>query len=99
MKKQKEVVNSEVKEDDSKANVKATVMYVGPTIVGEIKQYSVYKNGLPKNVSKLAEQVPAIKHLLVQTGHITEARKQINEKGSVLNVMYNKVLDYIKGGK
>lgn len=93
MRKAKEVASSEQKEK------LPTVMYVGPSITGVLKQYVIYKNGIPQRISQLADEIPAVKHLLVPIEHITEAKKQINVAGSALNVMYNKVLVYIKGGK
>ena len=78
---------------------KETVMYIGPTISGVVKQNTVFNNGLPKGLIELQEKMPIVKSLIVSTSQIAEAKNKVQSKGSALNVIYNKVLSYVKGGR
>lgn len=47
------------------------VMYMGPTLRGVARSGSVFENGLPANLSKLAEKKPIIKNLIVPLAETT----------------------------
>ena len=56
------------------------VMYMGPTLRGVARSGSVFENGLPANLSKLAEKKPIIKNLIVPLAETVETRKQSTRK-------------------
>ena len=56
------------------------VMYMGPTLRGVARSGSVFENGLPANLSKLAEKKPIIKNLIVPLAEQWKQRKQSTRK-------------------
>ena len=74
-------------------------MYIGPSVPGIVKEGTVFMDGLPASFTEVAGSVPAIKNLVIPLERITGAKQALSEQGSVENVSYCKVLDYLKGGK
>ncbi len=75
------------------------LMYMGPSIPGIVKSTTVFIGGLPKDLTMVAEKVPAVNKLLVPVDRITETTKSLSERGSVENVSYNSILKYLEGEK
>lgn len=73
------------------------LMYMGPSIPGIVKSKTVFIGGLPKDLTAVAEKVPAVNKLLVPVDRITETTKSLSEQGSVESVSYNKILKYLEG--
>lgn len=80
-------------------NIKpATAMiYIGPSLPGgALPRFSIYKNGVPDTVTAH----PAIKALFIPVTDLATKVRAIAQKGSLENVLYNDVLQFIKeGGK
>ena len=74
-------------------------MYIGPRVPGIVKEGTVFIDGLPASFTEVAGSVPAIKNLVIPLERITGAKQALSEQGSVENVSYCKVLDYLKGVK
>lgn len=66
------------------------VMYMGPTLRGVARNGSVFENGLPVNLSKLAEKKP-IKNLIVPLAETVETKKAIDTEGTAEAVAYDKI--------
>jgi hypothetical protein len=66
-------------------------MYMGPTLRGVARNGSVFENGLPVNLSKLAEKKPIIKNLIVPLAEIVETKKAIDTEGTAEAVAYDKI--------
>ena len=65
------------------ATAATPVAYVGPTYIG----------GLPVELQKKIDQVPAIKGLLVPISKLAETGVAIATKGTALNTLYEAVQD------
>lgn len=84
------------KEFEKEGTDNVPFVYVGPTVRNKIKQYTVYIGGAPKILTELIEQVPAINALFVSVDKLQECKKQLQDKASVLSVMYQHVENYFK---
>lgn len=67
------------------------LIYIGPTIPGVAKENTVYNNGLPETLSKKAEEVPAIKALIIPVEKLAAASVELAKPGSALSIVYNKI--------
>lgn len=75
------------------------VMYLGPTMPGVVQENAVFKDGLPKAVSEMADSDKNFSRLLVPVGKVMEAKKQLKMEGSVLLVAYKNVGKNLSPGK
>lgn len=57
-----------------------TVVYVGPSIVGVVKQNTIFNNGVPKALAAAVEETPAMAGLIVELEQLPQALKQLREK-------------------
>ncbi len=73
-------------------------MYIGPTIPGVMKQGAVLLGDLPKGLVEAEGKVPCIKNLVVPIEGATAAVQALKEQGSVEQVSFGRVLDYVRGG-
>lgn len=78
---------------------KETVVYIGPTIPGIATANTIYNNGLPEMLLKEIEKCRPVGSLIVPVRGLAEARKDLDRKGSVTAICYEKAAAYIKGGK
>ncbi len=74
-------------------------MYIGPAVPGVVKKGTVFIGGLPEGLAEMAGKLPCIRNLVVPIGDITKARKALSEQGSIENVSYARVEEYLKGGR
>ena len=65
-----------------------TVAYIGPTIPKVATRGNIYGGGIPGNLTKKIEEIPAIKELLVPVTQLAKARKEVRTEGSYLNTIY-----------
>lgn len=67
-------------------------VYVGPSLKnGVLIQYTVFRGEFPPHVAALMEKSPSLKHLMVPTTRLSQARKEVATKGSLLNLYASKV--------
>lgn len=67
------------------------LVYVGPTLSeGRLSFSTVYMNGLPLHVQDIVEAHPWFKQLFVPVSELDMAIKATKDKGSYLNILYNK---------
>lgn len=64
------------------------VMYIGPSVPGLVKRNTVFKDGLPEQAVKRAEEDKSFSRLFIPLHKISEAKKQLGIEGSVLAVAY-----------
>ena len=65
------------------------LMYIGPTIVGAVRQSTVFKEGvLPEAVLACVQEFPAMRRLFVPLDGLAEAMIQL-KKNSVLSDIYS----------
>lgn len=74
-------------------------MYIGPSIPGIVKYGTVFIGDLPEELTKKAAEVGSINNLLIPIDRITAAKKALSEPGSVENVSFGRVENYLKGEK
>ena len=90
-------VKKEVKEKVQPIKREA-VIYVGSTLSGlGIQQYSVYKNGIPKNIQLHINNCNAIGALTVPVSQLSQARRNIHTPGTAEYVLNQQVLSYARG--
>jgi hypothetical protein len=68
-----------------------TLVYCGPTVPDVAPQYTVYSDGLPKNVIEFAEKHPAVKGLIVPLDQLASVRARLEQTNSAENILYRKV--------
>ena len=67
------------------------LVYVGPTLSeGRLSFSTVYMNGLPLHVQDIVDAHPWFKQLFVPVSELDMAIKATKDKGSYLNILYNK---------
>lgn len=66
-------------------------MYMGPTLRGVVRSGTVFANGIPKNLAKLAEKKPVINNLIVSLADTVEIKRAINTEGTAEAVSYDKI--------
>ena len=67
------------------------LVYVGPTLSeGRLSFAAVYINGLPVHVQEIVDAHPWFKQLFVPVSELDMAVKATKDKGSYLNILYNK---------
>ncbi len=74
-------------------------MYIGPSIPGIVKNGTVFIGDLPEELVKKAAEMKSINNLVIPIDRITDATKALSEPGSVENVSFSRVEDYLKGEK
>ena len=95
-----EVATIPVEVPKAKTEKKENVTYVGPTIIGVVKNGVVFKDGiLPAKAQECVEKIPMMKKLFVPQSKLAGAVKELREKQSVLNAVYHEVTKILKGGK
>lgn len=68
-----------------------TVVYCGPTIPGTAKQYTIFNNGIPEGLEKRAEQVPAIRGLVIPLDDLPAAMKSLRSGAGHIYRLYRLV--------
>lgn len=74
-------------------------MYIGPSIPGIVKHGTVFIGDLPKELTEKAAEMGSINNLVIPIDRITDAKKALSEPGSVENVSFSRVENYLKGEK
>ena len=72
-------------------------MYIGPAIPGVVKNSVIFIGDLPEQLTEIAKEIPSIKNLVIPIDRITEAKQALSEQGSVEEVSYWRIVDYLKG--
>ena len=75
----------------NKAPKAAPMVYVGPSIRGVVRQYTTFTNGLPKDLDKKAEEIPAIRGLIVPVNQLPKAMADIRNREGLCYALYKKV--------
>ena len=63
----------------SKAEARETtpVVYCGPSIPGVANQFTTYQNGVPAGLEAKAQEIPAIRGLLIPLDQLPDAMKKL----------------------
>jgi len=73
------------------------VMYLGPTIRGVVRNGAVFSCGIPKKLSDYADKYGYAKNLIVPVSGAMEAKKALNQEGTVEAVSYREIEKIVKG--
>ncbi|MDH5525150.1 MAG: hypothetical protein OEY01_14335 [Desulfobulbaceae bacterium] len=70
------------------------LVYVGPNMGGELtlRQYTVYRNGLPAHLAGAVESDTEMQKLFVPVADLQSARAELNKKGSRLHRAHGETL-------
>lgn len=72
-----------------KREKKGDLVYLGPSIQGTIRRFTVFKDGvLTKKTQECVEEFPVMKRLFVEVCKMPEAVKELNKKQSALEAVY-----------
>ena len=87
-----------MQQDDipAKKDTKRIVQYIGPTIPKAAVTATVYSNGLPAELQEEIKNCRAINSLIVPLEKLVKSQKELKQKGSALQLCYEKVEQYIR---
>lgn len=76
-----------------KPTIKPTgsVVYIGPTISGIVKQNTVFNNGLTDELKKRVQEVPSVSALIVPIERLAATSAELVREGSTLNILYKRI--------
>lgn len=76
------------------------LVYCGPNIPGgALRQYTVFKGGLPQYAQEVIERCPAVTELFVAPAVLDQARADIGKNGTGLNTAYKEVQAHFRKGE
>lgn len=77
------------------------LVYVGPNMAGELtmRQYTVYRNGLPAHLAAAVEEDKELQSLFVPLADLAGARQDLNKKGSRLHRAHGETLRKYRASK
>lgn len=80
----------------SKETPAEPLIYCGPSFPGgELQQFSIYKNGIPKNVEEIKKECPAITHLFKPVSQLAATRVNFGKVGSRDHQLFSAVTNYL----
>ena len=86
-----------VQDEKIEIKKKESHFYLGPTIKrGVLEKGAVFRGEIPKAVEELKKEFPLIVALIVGKKDYISSCKEIQKKGSKLQIIYKKILE---GGK
>lgn len=91
--------NTVAAEEKAKVALVQQLIYIGPTIKGVVVENTILKNGVPEELEKKMQEVPAMKSLLVKVDDLAKTKVAVNREGSAENMCYKKVLESMKKGE
>lgn len=68
-----------------------TKVYIGPSIEGIVQTGTAFKGGYPPKVKKAIEHAPYLIDLMIDTGQLYQARKELKIPESRLNMLCRRV--------
>ena len=76
----------------------AAVIYLGPPISGVGMPGTVYRNGLPPQLQKMKEEIPALTRLLVPVKSAARVCRELQDKQTAVSICYQTIVAYVKKG-
>lgn len=73
---------------------KITVVYVGPTIAGVVKQNTFFNNGIPSILRTTIDEYPALGGLLIPISRLPKALKDITNNQGALHIIFENAKQY-----
>ncbi|MEI2466654.1 hypothetical protein [Niallia taxi] len=88
------------KTDDEirKEEAVTSIIYCGPSLRRNVLQrYAIFTSDVPKHVEDHLEKCPAIKNLMIPVSQLGECEANIATPGTVEQVMYATIEEYVRG--
>ncbi len=82
--------------DGTKAEKKEPVIYIGPDIKNIVSKNTIFKNGIPEEITKEAGSLPVIMKLFVPLKKLPEALKTFTQGGFYKTLYGNAVKEIAK---
>jgi len=83
-----------------KSKKSEALIYCGPNLPnGELNRYAIYRNGVPKHISKHVEKCAAISHLFIPVSKLNEVKQKMQSPGNKENTWYTQVVQYVQGSE
>ena len=74
----------------STKNINRQLVYIGPTLSEGRLSFSTVLIGIPDHIQAILDKHPWFKQLLVPVDEMNKAIASTKDKGSLLNILYNK---------
>lgn len=87
------VEKNSLKEETVSQEKETVFIYCGPTS-NLISRYTSYKNGYPVHLKDAMEKCPVLKNLFIETKDFSEFERNVTEKGTVENIMFEEAKKY-----
>ena len=83
-------------EEPKEEKKKESIFYIGPGVQrGILDKGAVFIGDLPKEVEELKKTYPSILPLFVSEDEYVTAFNEINQPGTVINILFNKAVEEV----
>ena len=73
------------------------LIYTGPNIGrGKLRQYAVFRGGIPPHVAALFEEMPDLKRLLVPISELARTQEKITVKGTLEHKAFESLAEGVR---
>jgi len=80
----------------SKKKKTEPLIYCGPSFPGQLQQFTIFKNGIPKNLMQHIEKCKPIERLFVPIKDLSKVKEKLKTQGSKESLWFNSILKYQK---
>jgi hypothetical protein len=91
--KNKELPDEGISKETVSENKDTVFIYCGPTN-SHISRYTSYKNGYPLHLKIHFEKCPILKSMFVEPANFAEFEKNVIQRGTVENILFEEVKKY-----
>jgi len=83
-------------EEPEEIKKKISTFYIGPAVQrGVLDKGTIFRGDLPEEVEKLKEKYPSIIPMFVSEDKYVEALNEIDQPGTITNILFNKALEEV----
>lgn len=79
-----------------KKETNTLLIYCGPSFSGELQQFTVFKNGIPKHLNNKIKECQDIEKMFIPISELAKVKEKLSVEGSRENQIYKKILEYQK---
>ncbi|WNF36409.1 hypothetical protein RJD24_18605 [Bacillaceae bacterium IKA-2] len=83
----------------SKKKKQETLVYCGPSINGELPQFSIFSNGIPDELETRIKECSSIKSMFHPVTKLSEVRSRLETQGTREHSLFKKIKEYLKGAR
>ncbi|WP_028856953.1 hypothetical protein [Psychrilyobacter atlanticus] len=82
--------------EEPKEIKKVSIFYIGPGVQrGILDKGTIFRGNLPEEIEKLKEKYPSIAPLFVSEDKYVESLNEIDQPGTITNILFNKALEEV----